>query len=45
MKREVPIHYSDVAKSELRRSDRRVAHCVENVFFQNKKGSNETPHG
>ena len=45
MKRLVSIHYSDVAKSELRRSDRGVAYYVENTFFKPKKGSNETPNG
>ena len=31
------VHYSEVCKSELRRSDRRVAMCVENIFFKAKK--------
>ena len=29
----VKINYSDICKSELRRSDRRAATCVENIFF------------
>ena len=33
----VSVHYSDICKSELRRSDRRVAMCVENIFFKTKK--------
>ena len=35
--RHVPVYYSDICKSELRRSDRRVAQCVENIFFKLKK--------
>ena len=33
------VHYSDihVCKSELRRSDRRAAMCVENIFYKAKK--------
>ena len=31
------VHYSDICKSELRRSDRRAAMCVENIFFKTKK--------
>ena len=31
------IHYSDICKSELRRSDRRAAMCVENIFYKAKK--------
>lgn len=31
------VHYSDVCKSELRRSDRRAAMCVENIFYKTKK--------
>ena len=27
------VHYSDICKSELRRSDRRAAMCVENIFY------------
>ena len=33
----VSVHYSDICKSELRRSDRRAAMCVENIFFKAKK--------
>ena len=33
----VPVHYSDICKSELRRTDRRAAKCVENIFFKTKK--------
>ena len=32
-----PVHYSEICKSELRRSDRRAAVCVENIFFKTKK--------
>ena len=35
--RAVPVHYSDICKPELRRSDRRAAKCVENIFFKTKK--------
>lgn len=35
--RVVPVHYNDICKSELRRSDRRAAKCVENIFFKTKK--------
>ena len=31
------VHYSEICKSELRRSDRRAAMCVENIFFKTKK--------
>ena len=31
------IYYSDICKSELRRSDRRAAMCIENIFFKAKK--------
>jgi hypothetical protein len=31
------VHYSEICKSELRRSDRRAAMCVENLFFKTKK--------
>ncbi len=31
------VHYSEICKSELRRSDRRAAMCVENIFFKAKK--------
>ena len=31
---EIKIHYNDLVKSEfLRRSDRRVAECVDNMFY------------
>ena len=33
----VKVHYSDICKSDLRRSDRRVAICIENIFFKTKK--------
>ncbi|XP_023932797.1 uncharacterized protein LOC112042458 [Lingula anatina] len=33
----VPVHYSDICKSELRRIDRRAAMCVDNIFFKAKK--------
>ena len=33
----VDVHYSEICKSELRRSDRRAAMCVENIFFKTKK--------
>ena len=33
----VDVHHSDICKSELRRSDRRAAICVENIFFKTKK--------
>ena len=33
----VKVHYSDICKSELRRSDRRAAMCIENIFFKTKK--------
>ena len=32
-----PVHYSEICKSELRRSDRRSAMCIENIFFKTKK--------
>ena len=32
-----PVHYSEICKSELRRSDRRATMCVENIFFKTKK--------
>jgi len=32
-----PVQYSEICKSELRRSDRRAAMCVENIFFKTKK--------
>ena len=31
------VYYSEIYKSELRRSDRRAAMCVENIFFKAKK--------
>ena len=31
------MHYSEICKSELRRSDRRAAMCVEKIFFKTKK--------
>jgi hypothetical protein len=31
------VHYSEICKSELRRSDRRAAMYVENIFFKMKK--------
>ena len=31
------IYYSNICKSELRRSDRRAAMCIENIFFKTKK--------
>ena len=31
------VYYNDICKSELRRSDRRAAMCVENIFFKTKK--------
>lgn len=40
-RRLVPVHYSDICKSELRRSDRRAAMCVENIFFLSQKVTNE----
>ena len=33
----VKVQYSNICKSELRRSDRRAAMCVENIFFKAKK--------
>ena len=35
--RKVKVCYSDICKSELRRSDRRAAMCVENIFYKAKK--------
>ena len=35
--RSVPVHYSDIAKWELRSFDRRVAQSVPNIFFKLKK--------
>ena len=34
--RPLDVHYNDICKSELRRSDRRPATCVENIFFRAK---------
>ena len=31
------VYYTEIYKSELRRSDRRAAMCVENIFFKAKK--------
>jgi hypothetical protein len=31
------VYYSEICKSELRRSDRRAAMCIENIFFKAKK--------
>ena len=31
------VYYSDICKSELRRSDRRAAMCIKNTFFKTKK--------
>ena len=36
-KRLTSVHYWEICKSELRRSDRRAAMCVENIFFKTKK--------
>ena len=36
-KRITPVKYSEIFKSELRRSDYRCAMCVENIFFKTKK--------
>ena len=33
----VKVHYSQIVKSELRRSDRRVALCIDNIFYKLKK--------
>lgn len=35
--RKVKVAYSDICKSELRRSNRRAAMCVENIFLKTKK--------
>ena len=35
--RDIPVYYSDICKSELRRRDRRASMCVENLFFKVKK--------
>lgn len=34
--RKVKVNFSDVCKSELRRSDRRAAMCVVNIFYKAK---------
>jgi hypothetical protein len=39
--RKVKVTYGDIVKSVLRNCDRRAAINVENIFFQNKKNSNE----
>ena len=36
-KRLTSVNYSEICKPELRRSDRRAAMCVKNIFFQIKK--------
>ena len=36
-KRLTPGHYSEICRSELGRSDRKAAMCVENIFFKTKK--------
>ena len=33
----VNVNYSDICKSELRRSDRRAAMCIENIFYKSKE--------
>ena len=38
----VKIHYSNIVKSELRRSDRRVETCIDNLFFKLKKCQMQT---
>lgn len=35
--RQIPIHYTDICKYELRSVDRRVAACVPNIFLKLKK--------
>ena len=35
--RKVSVHYTDIVKSELRRSDRRSAGNVDNIFFKTQK--------
>ena len=39
------IHYSQIVKSELRRSDRRVALCINNFFYKLKKCQMHTVTG
>ena len=41
----VKIHYSDIVKSELRRSDRRVASCIDNIFYKLKRCQMQTITG
>ena len=36
-KRLKSVYYSEICKSELRRSDQRAAMCIENIFFKAKK--------
>lgn len=38
----VAVHYSDIAKWELRSQDRRAANSVPNIFFKLKNNSDET---
>ena len=33
----VKVHYSDICKSQLRRSDTRAAMCVKNIFYKTNK--------
>ncbi|XP_033725385.1 uncharacterized protein LOC117315345 [Pecten maximus] len=40
--RQIPVHYSDIAKWELRSVDRRAAHSVPNIFFKLKKNPSKT---
>ena len=35
--RHVPVYYSELVRSEMRRSDRRAASCIDNIFFKTKK--------
>ena len=37
--RKVKVQYSNICKSELRRSDRRAAMCVENIIYFSKPKS------
>ena len=37
----ISAYYSNICKSELRRSDRRAAMCIENIFFKAKQNANE----
>ena len=37
----VNVHYSNIFKSELGRSDRIAAMCVENIFFKTKKATTQ----